>query len=116
MTVELEMMNEENGRLRRHIKTLEAELRKQDAAQAQAAVEPIRTQTIISPAGIETITATYQLLTPAHTKAMRQALVALNCAEESIGAFTSDEGAGQKDFDNMDTCLAAIAALEGALK
>ena len=36
MTVELEMLNEENGRLRRHIKTLEAELRKQDAAQAQA--------------------------------------------------------------------------------
>ena len=36
MTVETEMMNEENGRLRRHIKTLEAELRKQDAAQAQA--------------------------------------------------------------------------------
>ena len=27
MTVELEMMNEENGRLRRHIKTLEAELK-----------------------------------------------------------------------------------------
>ena len=41
MTVEMEMMNEENGRLRRHIKTLEAELRKQDAAQAQAAVGPV---------------------------------------------------------------------------
>ena len=40
MTVETEMMNEENGRLRRHIKTLEAELKKQEAAQAQAAVEP----------------------------------------------------------------------------
>jgi hypothetical protein len=40
MTVEMEMMNEECGRLRRHIKTLEAELKKQDAAQAQAAVEP----------------------------------------------------------------------------
>ena len=37
MTVETEMMNEENGRLRRHIKTLEAELKKQEAAQAQAA-------------------------------------------------------------------------------
>ena len=35
MTVETEMMNEENGRLRRHIKCLEAELKKQDAAQAQ---------------------------------------------------------------------------------
>jgi len=31
MTVELEMTNEENGRLRRHIKTLEAELTKQEA-------------------------------------------------------------------------------------
>ncbi|MCF8156697.1 MAG: hypothetical protein K9K35_11880 [Rhodoferax sp.] len=31
MTVETEMMNEENGRLRRHIKTLEAELKKLEA-------------------------------------------------------------------------------------
>jgi hypothetical protein len=41
MSVELEMMNEENGRLRRHIKTLEAELNKQDAiAQKEAQQEP----------------------------------------------------------------------------
>jgi hypothetical protein len=49
MTVEMEMMNEENGRLRRHIKTLEAELKKQDAAQAQAAVEPAKGAQIVRP-------------------------------------------------------------------
>jgi hypothetical protein len=49
MTIETEMMNEECGRLRRHIKTLEAELKKLDAAQAQAAVEPAKGAQIVRP-------------------------------------------------------------------
>jgi len=46
---------------------------------------------------------------------LEQALEALDCATTSIRSFWMDEGCGQVDFDNMDTCLAAIAAIRAEL-
>ena len=47
---------------------------------------------------------------------LRQAREALDVATNSIGSFTSDEGCSEQDFDNMDTALSVIAAIDGALR
>ena len=48
--------------------------------------------------------------------ALRQARDALDVATNSIGSFTSDEGCSEQDFDNMDTALSVIAAIDGVLR
>jgi hypothetical protein len=40
-------------------------------------------------------------------------LEALKLAQESMGAFVSDQGWSQSDMDNFDTVCAAIAKAEG---
>ncbi|MCF8156696.1 MAG: hypothetical protein K9K35_11875 [Rhodoferax sp.] len=132
MTVELEMMNEENGRLRRHIKTLEAELRKQDAAQAQApdcgcigprectgecckkaAVGPFAWVTKI---GIllppyEPMHDDVPLYTspPDHTKAMRLALEALN---NSIDLVWEEYTEAERNYGDYPTRRARLDGMK----
>ena len=54
-------------------------------------------------------------MTTPHKALLIQARDALDLATKSIGAFTSDEGSSQQDFDNMDTCLAVIKYLDAAI-
>ena len=105
MTVELEMLNEENGRLRRHIKTLEAELRKQDAAQAQA--EDLRGVSDAQGQGSVPVSAHTTGESSGHPTPSAQA--AMRLALEELRFYRSCYGGSGKS-------IAAIAALEESLK
>ena len=84
-------------------------------------IKPIRTQTIISPAGVETITATYQLFTPRHRALLEQALEALDLSRDDVSeclcnaqALTGYERhdrrikAYQEQLEKHDAAIAAI--------
>jgi len=92
-----------------------AVLEKQSLAQKEAQqepIKPIRTQTIISPAGVETITATYQLFTPRHRAVMEQALSMLDFINENGYRLTTDE---QERIDAAIAAIRVLAAIEKEL-
>ena len=84
-------------------------------------IKPIRTQTIISPAGVETITATYQLFTPRHRALLEQALKALDLSRDDVNECLNETlpNAGwdrydrrikayQEQLEKHDAAIAAI--------